>query len=226
MTNNPYFGILLSYICYSIGVKLNKKFKTSLLNPLLIGIILTIMVLVVFGIDFDTYNIGGQYISFLVAPATVALMVELYHNLDILKKDIVPILVGIVVGSITAVTTTLILCKAFGLSDELIFSFIPHSVTTAIGMPLSEQYAGNSTLTVIAIMFTGIIGAVLGPIVFECLKIKSPVAKGVAMGTSAHAVGTAKANEMGEIEGAMSGLSIGIAGLVTVVLMPIVIKIL
>ncbi|WP_455257360.1 LrgB family protein [Peptoniphilus asaccharolyticus] len=224
MTNNPYFGILLSYGCYLVGVKINQKFKTPVLNPLLIGIVLTIAVLVGFGIDFETYNMGAKYITFLIAPTTVALMVELYKNLDILKKDIVPIIVGIVVGSIVAVSSTLILCKVFGLSEKLTTSFIPHAVTTAIGMPLSEQNGGNPTLTIITIMLSGILGATIGPDILKVLGIKSSVAKGIAIGTASHAVGTAKANEMGEIEGAMSGLSIGLAGLVTVVLMPIVLK--
>lgn len=224
MIDNPYFGILLSYGCYMVGVKINEKFRTPILNPLLIGIILTIGVLLALGIDFETYNIGAKYITFLIAPTTVALMVELYKNLNILKKDIVPILVGIVVGSITAIASTLVLCKLLGINEKLATAFLPHSVTTAIGMPLSEQYGGNPTLTVITIMITGIIGAVFGPSILKMIKIKSPVARGIAMGTASHAVGTSKANEMGEVEGAMSGLSIGIAGLVTVVLMPIALK--
>lgn len=224
MIDNPYFGIILSYGCYMIGVKLNQKLKSPLVNPLIIGIVLIIGFLVAFDIDFETYNIGARYITFLIAPTTVGLMVELYKKLDILKKEIVPILAGIFVGSITAVSSTLVLSKMFGLNNILINSFLPHSVTTAIAMPLSEQYGGNPTLAVIVVMITGIGGAVFGPSVLKFLKIKSAVARGVAMGTSAHAVGTSKANEMGEIEGAMSGLSIGIAGLITVVIIPLVLK--
>lgn len=225
MTNNVYFGILLSIICYFIGVKINQKFKSPLLNPLLIGMALIIIFLKLFKIDFETYNLGAQYITFLIAPTTVGLMVELYNNLDILKRDIIPILVGIFVGSVTAVFSTLILCKIFGFDEMLIGSFLPHSVTTAIAMPLSEQYMGNQTLAVIAVIITGIGGAVFGPIILKMLKIKSAVARGIAMGTSAHAVGTSKANEMGEVEGAMSGLSIAIAGLMTVVLIPLALNI-
>lgn len=224
MTDNPYFGILLSYICYMGGVKINEKFRTPILNPLLIGILLTIGVLLALGIDFETYNLGAQYITFLIAPTTVALMVELYKNLNILKKDIVPILVGIVAGSITAIISTLVLCKLLGIDEKLTTASLPHSVTTAIGMPLSEQYGANPTLTIITIMITGIIGSVFGPSILKLIRIKSPVARGIAMGTASHAVGTSKANEMGEVEGAMAGLSIGIAGLVTVVLMPIALK--
>lgn len=224
MTDNPYFGILLSYICYMGGVKINEKFRTPILNPLLIGILLTIGVLLALGIDFETYNLGAQYITFLIAPTTVALMVELYKNLNILKKDIVPILVGIVAGSLTAIISTLLLCKLLGIDKKLTTAFLPHSVTTAIGMPLSEQYGANPTLTIITIMITGIIGSVFGPSILKLIRIKSPVARGIAMGTASHAVGTSKANEMGEVEGAMAGLSIGIAGLVTVVLMPIALK--
>lgn len=224
MTDNPYFGILLSYICYMGGVKINEKFRTPILNPLLIGILLTIGVLLALGIDFETYNLGAQYITFLIAPTTVALMVELYKNLNILKKDIVPILVGIVAGSITAIISTLVLCKLLGIDKKLTTASLPHSVTTAIGMPLSEQYGANPTLTIITIMITGIIGSVFGPSILKLIRIKSPVARGIAMGTASHAVGTSKANEMGEVEGAMAGLSIGIAGLVTVVLMPIALK--
>ncbi|WBW49586.1 LrgB family protein [Peptoniphilus equinus] len=217
-----YFGILLSCGAYLLGLGIAKRVRSPLVNPLLLGIAFTILALVVLDVDFDTYNNGAKYISFLVAPATVSLMVELYKNLSVLKKDVVPILVGIVVGSVTALASTVILAKAFGLSELLTTSVLPHSVTTAIAMPLSEQYQGNGTLAVIAVMVTGITGAVLGPVLLKALKITHPVAKGVAIGTASHAVGTSKAQEMGEVEGAMSGLSIAIAGLVTVVVMPLV----
>lgn len=222
----PIFGILLSVVCYEIGILIQKKTKNPVLNPLLIAIIFVILVLTVFEIPKETYDLGGSYILFLLGPATVVMAVPLYRQINLLKKDWLPILVGIVAGSATSVLSVIGLAKVFGVNLEIAVSMLPKSVTTAIGMEVSKEIGGVVSLTVAVIVLTGILGAVIGPFILKTLGIKDEVAQGVAMGTASHAVGTSKAMELGETQGAMSGLSIGIAGLATVLIIPLVIGLL
>jgi len=220
----PVFGILLSVVCYEIGILIQRKTKNPILNPLLLAIILVILVLTVFDIPKETYDLGGSYILFLLGPATVVVAVPLYRQINLLKKDWLPILVGIFVGSATSVLSVIGLARLFGVNIEIAVSMLPKSVTTAIGMEVSKEIGGVVSLTVAVIVLTGILGAVMGPL--KLLGIKDEVAQGVAMGTASHAVGTSKAMELGETQGAMSGLSIGIAGLATVLIIPLVIGLL
>lgn len=222
----PVFGILLSVVCYEIGIFIQRKTKNPILNPLLLAIILVILVLTVFDIPKETYDLGGSYILFLLGPATVVMAVPLYRQINLLKKDWLPILVGIFVGSATSVLSVIGLARLFGVNIEIAVSMLPKSVTTAIGMEVSKEIGGVVSLTVAVIVLTGILGAVMGPFILKILGIKDEVAQGVAMGTASHAVGTSKAMELGETQGAMSGLSIGIAGLATVLIIPLVIGLL
>lgn len=222
----PVFGILLSVVCYEIGILIQRKTKNPILNPLLLAIILVILVLTVFEIPKETYDLGGSYILFLLGPATVVMAVPLYRQINLLKKDWLPILVGIFVGSATSVLSVIGLARLFGVNIEIAVSMLPKSVTTAIGMEVSKEIGGVVSLTVAVIVLTGILGAVMGPFILKILGIKDEVAQGVAMGTASHAVGTSKAMELGETQGAMSGLSIGIAGLATVLIIPLVIGLL
>lgn len=222
----PVFGILLSVVCYEIGILIQRKTKNPILNPLLLAIIFVILVLTVFDIPKETYDLGGSYILFLLGPATVVMAVPLYKQINLLKKDWLPILVGIFVGSATSVLSVIGLAKLFGVNIEIAVSMLPKSVTTAIGMEVSKEIGGVVSLTVAVIVLTGILGAVMGPFILKLLGIKDEVAQGVAMGTASHAVGTSKAMELGETQGAMSGLSIGIAGLTTVLIIPLVIGLL
>ncbi len=222
----PVFGILLSVVCYEIGILIQRKTKNPILNPLLLAIILVILVLTVFDIPKETYDLGGSYILFLLGPATVVMAVPLYRQINLLKKDWLPILVGIFVGSATSVLSVIGLARLFGVNIEIAVSMLPKSVTTAIGMEVSKEIGGVVSLTVAVIVLTGILGAVMGPFILKILGIKDEVAQGVAMGTASHAVGTSKAMELGETQGAMSGLSIGIAGLATVLIIPLVIGLL
>lgn len=222
----PVFGILLSVVCYEIGILIQQKTKNPILNPLLLAIILVILVLTVFDIPKETYDLGGSYILFLLGPATVVMAVPLYRQINLLKKDWLPILVGIFVGSATSVLSVIGLARLFGVNIEIAVSMLPKSVTTAIGMEVSKEIGGVVSLTVAVIVLTGILGAVMGPFILKILGIKDEVAQGVAMGTASHAVGTSKAMELGETQGAMSGLSIGIAGLATVLIIPLVIGLL
>lgn len=213
-----FFGMAISLLGYEVGLLVKKKLKKAIFNPLLISVIVVILFLAVFHIDYETYNNGAKYLSYLLTPATVCLAMPLYQQLQLLKKNAKAVILGILSGVVTSLTCVLLLSKLFGLSHEQYVTLLPKSITTAIGMGASEEMGGIVTITVSAIIITGILGNMMAEFVCKIFRITEPVAKGIAIGTSAHAVGTAKALEMGEIEGAMSSLAIAVAGLVTVVL--------
>lgn len=219
--NSAFFGAMLSLIAYEIGLILKKKFKMAIFNPLLISIICVIGVLVIFHIDYNDYNEGGKYISYLLTPATVCLAIPLYEQMELLKKNWKAIIGGIVAGVLTGAVCILVLCLIFRLEHDMYVTLLPKSITTAIGMGVSEELNGIVTITVAVIIITGVVGNVLADFVYKLFHVTHPVAKGVGLGTSAHAIGTAKALEMGEIEGAMGGLSIAVAGILTVIVAPI-----
>lgn len=221
----PLFSIMISLVAFEIGCIINRKTKLAILNPLLISIALLIIFLKYFNVSFKEYNNGGQFITFLLSPATVVLAVPLYKKIKLLKAYALPIVVGIFFGTIGGMITIVLLCNLFGISKQLGLSMIPKSITTPIGMAVSQQIGGIQSVTVAAIIITGIFGAVIGPIVFKVFRIEDKVAKGIALGCSAHAIGTSKAIELGEIEGGMSSLSIGLTGLITVIIAPIIAKI-
>jgi len=221
--SSPLFGVMISLVAFEIGILINKKTKQSFFNPLLVAIVVVIVVLKTFHISLDDYNKGGQIISFLLGPATVALAVPLYKNFGLLKKNAISILMGIFIGCIVSITSIVFLSKAFNIDRILGLSLVPKSVTTPIGIEVAKQIGGIPEITVAAIILTGITGAILAPLIGKILKIDDKVAIGVAIGTASHAVGTAKAIEMGEVEGAMGSLSIGVAGLITVVIAPIIV---
>ena len=224
MLDNQYFGIVLSFAAYEIGKWINKKLKTPIANPLLIAILLIIGFLSITGIDYEYYKKGVDFIAFFIGPATVAMVLDLYANLDTLKKNILPILVGVGFGTIFSFVLAIFLSKIFQIDKNLVASLIPQSITTAIAISLSGEYQGIIGLTAIVVVIRGVSGAVFAPIVMKIFRIKDPVAQGVAIGTSSHAVGTSQARLMGEIQGAMSGLSIAIAGITAVIIMPLAMK--
>ncbi|MBE6067637.1 MAG: LrgB family protein [Clostridium lundense] len=226
LLNSPMTGVLISLICFELGLYIYHKTKIPFFNPLLIAIILVIFVIKLFNISLDSFNIGGDLISFFLGPATVVLAVPLYHKLDLIKKYFAPILLGVTVGSITAMFSIYYISKLFGLNDELTFSLVPKSITTPIGIEVSKVIGGIPAITVAAIILTGIIGAVISPLVCKVFKIKNEIAIGISIGTASHAIGTTKAIEMGETEGAMSSLAIGIAGIITSLIAPILISML
>ncbi|NMF04326.1 LrgB family protein [Clostridium beijerinckii] len=221
MINSPVFGVLISIIAYEIGLLIKQKLKLSIFNPLLIAIIILITFLLKFNINYDDYNSGGQIISFFLAPATIALALPLYKKFSLFKENALPILLGILFGAVSGMISVILLSKAFNLSSELTKSLIPKSITTPIGMALSKQLGGLPSVAVVAIIITGILGSIIGPFLYKILRINDKVAMGIAMGSSSHAVGTAKAMEIGEIEGAMSSLTIAISGIVTVLIAPV-----
>lgn len=220
----PLFGILLSLVAFEIGVALQKKWRYSLVNPLLIGNILIVGFLCISGTSYETYKVGGDYISLFLGPVTVVLAIPLYKQIQNLKKFWFPILTGICVGSLTSIFCVIACGKIFNLSETLMLSLLPKSITIPMGSVVSAQIGGIPSITIIAITVTGITGAVASPIICKFFRIKDPVAQGVATGTASHALGTSRALEMGEIQGAMSSLSIGIAGVFTAIVAPIILK--
>ena len=225
MFSNKYFGIILTFATFEIGKMINKKLKTPLANPLLISIALCILFLKVTGIPYADYKQGGDFIMFFIAPATVAMVVDLYENLPELKKNLIPILSGTVLGSVIAMLFVVFVFHMAGFDKNIVVSATPQSITTAIAISLSEEYGGASAITAVLVVVRGVTGAVIAPMVIKLFRIKDPTAQGVAIGTSSHAVGTSEARLLGEIQGAMSGLSIAVAGLVTVILMPLAMKV-
>ncbi len=212
-----YFGIILSLLAYGLGCVIKSKFKKAIFNPLLISIAITIAVLVVSGIDYETYNEGANILTWLLTPATVCLAVPLYEKIGLLKDNWKAIFAGITTGVLTSLACILLMAILFGFTHEEYVTFLPKSITTAIGIGVSEEMGGYTELTAAIIIITGVVGNVIAPFICKVGKITEPIAKGIAIGTSAHAVGTARALEMGETEGAMSSLSIGVAGILTVI---------
>jgi len=220
LITSPVFGVLASLIAYEIGIYIKRKGKLSIFNPLMLAIIILIVFLQKFHIKYEDYNNGGQIISFFLYPATVALALPMYKKFALFKENAIPILVGILGGAIVGFASVVLLSKVFGFTDILIKSLIPKSITTPIGIALSRQLGGLSSITVVAIIMTGIIGSICGPLLYKIFKIKDEVALGIAMGASSHALGTARAMEIGETQGAMSGLTMAISGIVAVLLYP------
>ena len=218
LSNSMFFGVLVSILAYEVGVLLKKKLKFALLNPLLISIVIIILILVGFHIDYDTYNDGAQLLSYLLTPATVCLAIPLYEQWDLLKHNHKAVLLGLTAGVVTSLVTVLVLSLLLGLSHEEYVTMLPKSITTAIGMGVSEELGGYVTITVAVIIVTGVLGNMFGELICKVFKIEEPISKGLAFGSAAHAIGTAKAMEIGEIEGAMSSLAIAVSGILTVIL--------
>jgi len=216
-----YAGFVISLLAYMAGMWLKKKFQWAILNPLLVSIVIVIGILVVFRIDYATYQHSARYISYLLTPSTVCLAIPLYKQLNLLRRNIVAVMTAIVTGVLTSAATIYVMCLLFGLGHQHYVTMLPKSITTAIAMGVSEEAGGIVTMTVVCIMITGIFGNMISETVFKVLRITQPIAKGLALGTSAHAIGTARALEIGEVEGAMSSLSIAVAGLLTVMVVPL-----
>lgn len=216
--SSMFAGVALSLISYLIGMLLKKKFKLSIFNPLLIAIVVSIIVLLIGGVDYKAYNQGAKYLSWLLTPATVCLAIPLYEQWSLLKKNFKAVLLGLVAGVVTSLGTVYVLSLIMGLSHKDYVTLLPKSITTAIGMGVSEELGGYVTITVAVIIVTGVLGNMAGELVCKIFRITEPISKGLAFGSAAHAIGTAKAIEIGEVEGAMSSLAIAVSGILTVVL--------
>ena len=212
-----FFGMFITLLSYGIGAALKKKLRLPVFNPLLVAIILTILFLSLFRVDYEAYEEGAKYISFLLTPATICLAVPLYEQFELLRKNYRAVLAGILSGVLTSLCSILILAKLFRLDHASYVTLLPKSITTAIGMGVSGELGGYVPITVAVIIVTGVIGNMFAETICRVFRIRDPIAKGIAIGTSSHAVGTAKAMEMGAVEGAMSSLSIVVSGILTVI---------
>ena len=216
LEDSLFAGVTLSLLAYLLGVVLKKKFKCAIFNPLLISIVITIVVLVTAHVDYDVYNQGASYLSWFLTPATVCLAIPLYEQWKLLKKNIKAVLLGIIAGVLTSLGAVLVLAEIMGLSHKEYVTLLPKSITTAIGMGVSEELGGYVTITVAVIVVTGVLGNIFGELICKIFRITDPIARGLSIGSASHAIGTAKAMELGEIEGAMSSLAIAVAGIFTV----------
>ncbi|MDD6222981.1 MAG: LrgB family protein [Lachnospiraceae bacterium] len=215
--NSTTAGVAISLLAYGAGIFLRRKTKSDICNPLLISIVIVIVFLLIFRVDYDSYNKSAQYLSYLLTPATVSLAIPLYRQMDMLKKNLGAILLAVLAGVIASMGSILVLSVAFGLTHPQYVTLLPKSITTAIGMGISEELGGNVTISVAVIIVTGVFGNMIIEPICRLFRIKNPISKGLAAGTASHAIGTAKAMEMGEIEGSMSSLAIVVSGLITVV---------
>ncbi|MDO4523306.1 MAG: LrgB family protein [Eubacteriales bacterium] len=216
ITSSLFFGPAISIVAYAIGVYLRKKTKLDIMNPLLLAILAVILTLKLLRVEYEAYNASARYLGYLLTPATVALAIPLYQQMELLKKNLVAVFLGIFAGVLSSLGSILGLAVLFGLEHEYYVTLLPKSITTAIGIGVSEELGGIPTITVAVIVITGIIGSVLGDMVCRLFRIREPISIGLSLGTASHAIGTSKALELGEIQGAMSSLSIAVAGLLTV----------
>lgn len=217
IVNSTYFGVVLSIGAFLVGRALQKRFKHPLCNPLLIAIVLVILFLLVFHVDYESYQSSAKLLSSLLTPATVCLAIPLYEQFELLKKNVKAVLAGIASGVLSSLCCVLVLALLFRLDHASYVTFLPKSITTAIGMGVSEELGGYISITVAVIIISGILGNIFAESACKLFRITEPIARGVAIGSASHAIGTAKAMELGEIEGAMSSLSIVISGLLTVI---------
>ena len=226
LADSSYFGIALTIALFGGATLLKKKFKLAILNPILLSSAVIIALLAVFHIDYAIYDKSASYLSYLLTPATICLAIPLYENLTTLKRNALAILSGILAGVISNAVIVGLIALAFHLDHTQLVTLLPKSITTAIGMGVSEELGGIVSITIAAIIITGVFANIIADFVFRLFHIREPVARGIALGTSGHAVGTAKAAELGETEGAMSGLAIATAGLISVLVITVLAEIL
>ena len=218
LASSPFFGITLTIVAYWVGVRAQKKTGLVVCNSMLITVALIIAVLTVFHIPYEDYYQGGSLINLFLGPATACMAVTVYAKMDLLKKYWLPVLAGCLAGTVTSIGSILVLSRLFGLDKDMTASLLPKSVTTPIATAVSEGHGGIVPITVAAVIVTGILGNLAAPFLVKLFRVKDPVAAGLGIGTCSHALGTAKALEMGETEGAMSGLAVGICGIFTALL--------
>ncbi len=217
--SSSFFFIALTLICFSFANTCQRRLKLPLFNPILIAAIMVIAILNMVDVPNTAYQVGCHALSFLLTPATICLAISFYEQFQRLKDHIGAIITGVLAGTVCSIGVICLMSTAFGLTEDLTASLLPKSVTTAIGVALSEEIGGIAAITTAAIAITGIFGNIIGPLLCKLFRLRSEVAQGVAFGTSAHVIGTAKATEMSQLAGAVSSLSLTIAGIVTAVLL-------
>ncbi len=215
-TAQPIFGFTICVIAYHISVKTKAKFNYPFVNPMIIAAIIIIGFLTLFRIPLENFMNGANFIAMFLAPATAALALSMFRQLKTIKKNLIPILTGSIAGVVSALTSIILLCKVFNLDETVTASLVPKSITTAIATELSTQLGGMPPVTVAAVIVTGIFGAIMSPYLEKWGKINNSIATGLAIGASSHALGTTKAIEMGDTEGSLSGIAVGLCGLITV----------
>ena len=216
--NSPFFGLTLTIVCWCAAVKLQKKTGMLICNPVLVCALMVIGVLLVFDIPLEQYNAGGNIVKLMLAPATTVLALNIYQQRRQLGEQFVPVLMGCLIGSLTSILSIILLCRLFGLDQVLEASMLPKSVTTAIALGVSENGGGIPGVTAAAVIITGVEGAILAPVFAKIFRVTQPVAEGVAIGASSHAIGTSKAMEIGSVQGAMSSIAICVCGIFTSIL--------
>lgn len=224
LSDSLFFGMAISLIAYGIGMVVNKKVKLAIANPMLVSVLIIIAFLKLTGLNYSQYMNSAKYLSYLLTPATICLAVPLYEKLQLLKENLVAIILGILSGIIANVLCIWLVCIIFTLDNTMFATMLPKSITTAIGMAVSEEIGGVVNITIALIVVTGITGFVVADAICKIFKITDPVAKGVAIGNASHVLGTSKAVSMGETEGAMSGLAVAVAGILTVITAPLVLS--
>lgn len=215
---SPFFGVSLTVAAYWAGTKIQRRTGLVICNGMVLAVGMVIAVLALFHIPYEDYNAGGSLINLFLAPATVCLAMTIYAKRELLRRNLVPILVGCTVGALTSVASIWGLCRLFGLDAALTASLLPKSVTTPIATAISEAHGGIVPITVAAVIYTGLLGNLCAPLLIRLFRVRDPLAAGLGIGACSHAMGTAKALELGETEGAMSGLAIGLCGIATTVL--------
>lgn len=225
LTESALFGVVLSLAAFQIGVFVRKKTGISFLTPLVTAMAIIIVFLVVTDIDYEAYNDGASILMYFLTPATVCLAVPLYQKMKILKENLAAVLIGIISGVMVSALCILGLSILFNLDHQMYVTLLPKSITTAIGISVSEEFNGIVAITTAAIVITGNIGGMFAEIIFKIFRIKEPVSKGLALGTASHVMGTSKAMEIGDVEGAMGSLAIAVAGIITVIVLPFFVNI-
>ncbi len=216
--SSPFFGITVSIAAYSIGVWISRKTKIALFNPLLISYLIIIPALLIFNIPLEWYDKGGDVIDMFLSPATAVLAITIYRQRKLIKEHLAAVIAGTVAGSACSLLTVLALCRLFSLSSAVTASLLPKSITTPLAIAVSGSLGGIQALTVLAVILTGITGSIAGPLLIRLFRIKNEVTQGLAMGAASHAVGTGRAVEMGEVQGALSSVALVMSGIITVIL--------
>lgn len=218
LNSSVFFGVMISLVSYAIGMWLKRKTGWALMNPLFVSIVLVIATLLTFDISYDSYKEGSAIISYLLTPATVCLAVPLYQQVELLKRNFKALMAGMLAGVLASLTCIFVMALLLGLDHAAYVTFLPKSITTAIGIDVSKELGGIVPVTVVSIIITGVLGNVFAEKFLKLIRVNHPIAKGIAIGSASHAVGTAKAMEMGAVEGSMSSLSIVVCGIMTVIL--------
>ena len=215
------FSVVLTLGAFQVGLWCQKKWKSPLCNPIVIAVLLIVIFLLITGLPNENYQTGAGLFGWLLTPATVCLALPLHRQVKILRKNLTAILAGVIAGAVSSLVCVLGLCLLLGLDRATTVSLLPKSITTAMGIVLSDLSGGIQPLTAAVIVVTGILGSLLSPLLFRIFRLKDPISQGVALGTASHVIGTSRANELGELQGAVSSLSLAVAGIVTAVLFPL-----